>query len=155
MKVKVVTDSGDGSEPKIVEWHDDGSTIDDLDVGESKTITDDHGNEITLTRTEKGIDIEVDGENIEILHGDGESEDVIVKEHRMVKVIKADHDAEITIISKDKMDDETRAKIKKALKDSGKDVEVMFIDGSELHGEDKAGAHREVRVIKKKSDVTN
>ena len=31
----------------------------------------------------------------------------------------------------------------------------MFIDGSELHGEEKAGTHREVRVIKKKSDVTN
>ncbi len=164
MKVKVVTDSGDGSEPRVVEWHDDGTTIDDLEVGESKTITDDHGNEITLTRTEKGLEVEVEGENIELPHdkhanmvfiGDGDTEDVIIKEHKMIKVVKADHDAGVTIISKDEIDDETRAKIEKLLKESGKDVEVMFIDGSELHGEDHAGSRREVRVIKKKSDATN
>ncbi len=155
MKIKVAVD-GDAGEQKVFEWHGDGTTIDDLEVGESKTITDDDGNEITLTRTEDGLDIEVEGERIEVMHpGDADSEDTVVKEHKTVKVIKAGHDGGVTIISSDAIDEETRARLAEILKEAGKDGEILFIDGSELHGDEQAGTRREVRVIRKKTDVTN
>ena len=172
MKIEVITDDDDGKH-QVIEWHGDGTTIKDLEVGESKTITDDSGNEVTLKRTEEGLEIEVEGETIELMHEDhdididvlhdkhanvvliGDAEDVLVTEHKMIKVIEADHDAGVTIISRDAIDEETRAQIEEALKESGNDSGVMFIDGTELHGDEQAGTRREVRVIKKKVDATN
>src|SRR5210317_532163 len=109
----------DGEEHKTFEWHGDGSEIDDLEVGESKTITDDDGNEVTMTRTEDGVEIEVDGKNIElmhmgsgigadvlhekgakvVIHGEHESEDVTIEKHKSFKIIKSHDDDGITIIS--------------------------------------------------------
>ena len=174
MKIEI-TVSGDGEEHKSFEWHGDGSEIDDLEVGESKTITDDDGNEVTMTRTEDGLEIEVDGKNIElmhmgsdidvdvmhdkgtnvVIHGDHESEDVTIEKHKRVKIIKS-HDSDgVTIISSDEIDEETRARLEEILKDAGKDGTIMFIDGSELSGDEQAQRKREVRVIKKEIDVTN
>ena len=154
MKIKVAVD-GDGEESKVFEWHGDGTTIDDLEVGESKTITDDDGNEITLTRTGKGLDIEVEGEHIEVMHPGGENEDVIIEKHKKVKVIKGGRDGGITIISSDAIDEETRARLAEVLAEAGQDGEIVFIDGSEMQGDEQAGTRREVRVIRKKTDVTN
>ena len=44
MKVEIAVD---GEDHKVFEWHGDGTTLDDLEVGESKTITDDDGNVYT------------------------------------------------------------------------------------------------------------
>jgi hypothetical protein len=174
MKIEVAV-SGDGEEQEVFEWHSDGSEIDDLKIGESKTITDDDGNEITMTRTEDGMEIEVDGENIELMHmgsdidvdvlhdknakvfihGEHESEDVMVESHKSVKIVKT-HDSDgVTIISGDEIDEETRARLEEVLKDAGKDGKVMFLDGSELSGDEQAHGKHEVRIIKKKVDVTN
>ena len=174
MKIEVAV-SDEGEAHKTFEWHGDGSEIDDLEVGESKTITDDDGNEVTMTRTEDGLEIEVDGKNIElmhmgsdidvdvlhdkgtnvVIHGDHESEDVTIEKHKRVKIIKS-HDSDgVTIISSDKIDEETRARLEEVLKDAGTDGTVMFIDGSELSGDEQAQRKREVRVIKKEVDVTN
>jgi hypothetical protein len=161
MKIEVAID-GDGQDHRIFEWHGDGTTIDDLAVGESKTITDDDGNEIMLKRTEKGLEIEVEGETIDIAGLDEDHElhamdDVVVKTHadHRVKVIKTDGEMGVTIISSDALDDKTRARLEEVLKEAGKDGEIMFIDGSELGGEEQAGTRREIRVIRKKVDVTN
>jgi len=172
MKIEVAV-SGDGEEH--FEWHGDGSEIDDLEVGESKTIVDEDGNEITMTRTENGMEIEVDGENIEIMnvghdidvdvlhekganvfiHGEHESEDVKIESHKSVKIIKT-HDSDgVTIISSDEIDEETRARLEEVLKDAGKEGTVMFIDGSELSGDEQVHGKHEVRIIRKKVDVTN
>jgi hypothetical protein len=172
MKIEVAV-SGDGE--KHFEWHGDGTEIDDLEIGESKTIVDDDGNEVTMTRTEGGMQIEVDGENIELLHmgddidvdvlhdknarvfihGEHESEDVMIESHKNVKIVKT-HDSDgVTIISGDEIDEETRARLEKVLKDAGKDGKVMFLDGSELSGDEQAHGKHEVRIIKKKVDVTN
>ena len=43
----------------------------------------------------------------------------------------------------------------KVLKEAGKDGEVLFIDGSELSGDERAERKHEVRIIKKEIDVTN
>jgi len=172
MKIEVAV-SGDGEEH--FEWHGDGTEIDDLEVGESKTIVDDDGNEITMTRTEDGMEIEIDGENIELMHmghdidvdvlhekganvfihGEHGSEDVIVDGHKSVKIIKT-HDSDgVTIISSDEIDAETRARLEEVLKDAGKDGTVMFIDGSKFSGDEQAQRKHEVRVIKKEVDVTD
>ncbi len=154
MKIEVAVD-GERGEPKVFEWHGDGTTIEDLEVGESKTITDDDGNEITLTRTAEGLEIEVEGERVYVPHPAGEDEDVIVKEHKTVKVVRTDNPGGITIISSDEIDEETRARLEGVLKDAGKDGEILFIDGSELHDDRQSGSRREVRVIRKTTDVTN
>ena len=156
MKIEVVTAEGD-EKHRVFQWHGDGTAIDDLAVGETKTITDADGNEVTLKRTEDGLEIEVEGETIEVLHphGDSDAKDAVIMEHRMVKVVKAGDGADVTIISADKIDDETRAKLQEVLRASGTEGEIMFIDGSELHGHEQAGTRREVRVIKKKVDATN
>ena len=174
MKIEVAI-SGDGEEHKTFEWHGDGSEIDDLEVGESKTITDDDGNEVTMTRTEDGVEIEVDGKKIElmhmgsgigadvmhekgakvVIHGEHESEDVTIEKHKSFKIIKSHDDDGITIISGDKIDAKTRARLEEVLKDAGKDSTITFIDGSELSGDEQAHSKREVRVIRKEVDVTN
>lgn len=174
MKIEVAI-SGDGEEHKTFEWHGDGSEIDDLEVGESKTITDDDGNEVTMTRTEDGLEIEVEGKNIElmhmgsdidvdvmrdkganvVIHGEHDSEDVTIEKHKRVKIIRSHDKDGVTIISSDAIDEETRARLEEVLKDAGTDGTVMFIDGSELSGDEQAQRKREVRVIKKEFDVTN
>ena len=165
MKVEIAID-GEGDSHRVFKWHGDGTSLDDLEVGESKTITDDDGNEVTLMRTEDGLEIEVEGEKIElmnfdgefdidVLHGEHESEDVMIKGHKTIKVVKAGSADGVTIISSDSIDEETRVRIEEALKEGGKEGEVLFIDGSELSGDEQAGSKREVRVIKKKVDVTN
>jgi 23S rRNA U2552 (ribose-2'-O)-methylase RlmE/FtsJ len=99
-----------------------------------------------MTRTEDGLEIEVEGKNIELMHM-GSDIDVDVD----VMHVKDG----VTIISSDAIDEETRARLEEVLKDAGTDGTVMFIDGSELSGDEQAQRKREVRVIKKEFDVTN
>ena len=174
MKIEVEV-SGEGQGQDVFEWHGDGSEFDDLEVGESKTITGDDGNEVTVTRTEGGLEIEVEGKNIELMqlgsdfdidvlhdkdakvliHGDHDSEDITVEKHKSVKIVKSDAKESVTIISSDAIDEETRVRLEQVLKDAGKDGSIMFIDGSELSGDEQAQGKHEVRIIKKKVDVTN
>ena len=92
------------------------------------------------------IDIEIDGHD---------SDSVVVKKHKKVRMIKTASSDGVTIISGNEIDEETRAKIAEVLKEAGQDGEVMFLDGSELHGDMQAHGTREVRIIKKESNVTN
>ena len=106
-----------------------------------------------------GSDIDVDvfhdkGTNV-FIHGDHESEDVTIEKHKRVKVIKSHNSDGVTIISCDEIDEETRVRLEEVLKDAGTDGTIMFIDGSELSGDEQAQRKREVRVIKKEVDVTN
>jgi ribosome-interacting GTPase 1 len=94
------------------------------------------------------------GANV-VIHGEHDSEDVTIEKHKRVKIIRS-HDSDgVTIISSDEIDDETRARLEEVLKDAGTDGSVIFIDGSELSGDEQAQSKREVRVIKKELDVTN
>ena len=169
--IKIAVD-GDGTDHQVIEFDSQDSDFDlqDLAVGESKTLTDTGGKEVTVTRTEQGLAFDVDGETIEIdhmigdLHGeqdidiqiDGhDSDNIVIKKHKSVRMIKTDSSDGVTIISGSEIDEETRAKIAEVLKEAGQDGEVIFLDGSELHGDTQAHGTREVRIIKKESDVTN
>ena len=174
---KILTDDADG----VFEWHstDPNADFSDLEVGESKTITGDDGKEVTVTRTEEGLEFDVDGKKIQLLEfideggvtvdidvlHDGEKKhivrkihedgDVVVEKSKRVKIIKTDDAADVTIISSDAIDKETRARIEAALKDAGKDGEILFIDGSELGSDAQAHGEHDVRIIEKKVEKTN
>lgn len=169
--IKIAIDD-DTADHRVIEFDSQDSDIDlhSLAVGESKTLTDKGGQEVIVTRTEDGLEFDVEGETIElahmlsdaeveheieIIHNNHETADVIVKKHKKVHMIKTHNADGVTIISGDEIDDETRAKIESALKEAGKDGDITFIDGSELSGEEQAHGRREVRIIKKEIDVTN
>ncbi len=165
-EIKIEVD-GDDNGHRVFKFdsQDSGIDLQALEVGESRSYTDDDGNEVTVTRNEKGYEFDVAGEKIEIVdvdsddhdlkilhraHGDS---DIVVEKHHKVHVIKTEEDVGVTIISGDEIDAETRARIELVLKEAGKEGEVMFIDGSELSGDEQA--QRKVRVIKQEIDVTN
>jgi hypothetical protein len=169
--IKIAVD-GDGEDHQIIEFDSQNSDVDlqNLAVGESKTLTDTGGEEVTVTRTDNGLEFDVGGETIEIdhmpggMHGehdvnieiDGDaSGDVIVKKHKSVHMIKTDSSDGVTIISGNEIDTDTRARIEEVLKDAGADGDVMFIDGSELKDDMQAHEKREVRIIKKEISETN
>ena len=141
--IKIAVDDEAGAQ-KEYSWHSDDADLDlqNLDVGESRTMTDDSGNDVTVTRTEKGLEFDIEGEKIEIMDFDQDG-DITVD---IVKGGGDHHD--VTIISANEISDETRAKIKEALGDE----DVMFIDGSEMSGDEIVHEKHEVRIIKKKSD---
>ena len=163
--IKVVTDDADD----VFEWHstDPAADFSDLEIGESKTITGDDGNEVTVTRTEEGFEFDVDGKKIELMEfmDDGnvtvdidvvhDGDDVVIEKSKNVRIIKTDDAAAVTIISSDAIDDETREKLKAVLKDAGTDGEVVFIDGGELAGDAGAHSKHDIRIISKKVETTN
>jgi hypothetical protein len=175
--IKILTDDADGE----FEWHstDPNADFSDLGVGESKTITGDDGKVATVTRTEDGLVFDMDGKkiqmmefvddgnvtvDIDVLHdGDGkhsvhkihEDGKVIIEKSKSVKIIKTDDAADVTIISSDAIDEETRARIEAVLKDAGKDGEILFIDGGELGDDAQAHGEHDVRIIRKKVEKTN
>ncbi|RZV39246.1 MAG: hypothetical protein EX272_00950 [Chromatiales bacterium] len=166
-EIKIAVD-GDAGDHKVLRFDsaDSDLDIDNMAVGESQVITDSDGNEVTVLRTEDGLEIDVEGEKIEIgglhddhefamLHGTHDVDDIIVEKHKQVRVIKSHDTNGVTIITGDEIDADTRAALEKVLRDAGKDGEIVFIDGSELGGGEQVHGKREVRVIKKEIDVTN
>lgn len=166
-EIKIAVD-GDDSGHQVFHFDSQDSDLDlhDMAVGETQVVTDGDGREVSVSRTEDGFTFDVEGETIDIaglhgehevavLHGNHDIEDVSIEKHRKVRVIKTSKDNGVTIISTDDIDDATRAQLEKVLKDAGKDGEVVFIDGSELDGDEQAHSMREVRIIKKEIDVTN
>lgn len=166
-EIKIAVE-GDGTAHREFHFDSQDSDIDleGLAVGESELITDSEGNEVKVMRTENGFEFDVEGEKIEIagmhgkhdfamLHKAHDGEDVVVEKHKKVRMIKTTGGDGVTIISGDEIDDATRAELEKILQDAGKEGDVVFIDGSELHGDEQAHGVREVHIIKKEIDATN
>ncbi len=163
-QIKIAVD-GEGTDHQFIEFDSSDSDIDlqSLEVGESKTLTDTGGKEVTVTRTKKGLEFDVEGEIIEFdhmpggMHGEHDI-DIKIDDRKMLKeihVIKTDSSDGVTIISGNEIDADTRAKITEVLKDAGEDGEVMFLDGSELKDDAQAHEGHEVRIIKKEFNETN
>jgi hypothetical protein len=146
-KIVIKTDGGEGG---TFEWvsHDANADFSALEVGESKNVKGDDGKEVTVTRTEKGLEFDIEGKKIEMPHF-GDDGGVVVDKSHNVKIIRAESSDGVTIISTSEIGDKTRAKLEKVLQEAGTEGDVTFIDGSELHGDEQAGVH----VIKKKVKV--
>lgn len=152
-EIRIAVD-GDDSAHRVIRFDSRDSDLDlqEMAVGESKVVTDSDGNKVTVLRTEDGIEFDLEGENIELFDLHGEHG---IANHKQVRMIKTQDAHSVTIISGDEINEATRAALEKVLKDAGKDGDVLFIDGSELHGDEQAHGVREVRIIKKELDATN
>ena len=149
-EIKIAIDGEDATH-RVFRFDSQDSDVDlqALEVGESEVITDSDGNEVKVLRTENGFEFDVEGEKIEIagLHGEHDfamlhkahdDDDVVIKKHKQVRMIKTNDAHGVTIISGDEIDEETRAELERVLKKAGKDGEIVFIDGSELKGDQQA-----------------
>ena len=167
-EIRVEIDSDDNGQSVFkFDSQDSGVDLYELEVGESRTYTDDDGNNVTVMRNEDGFEFDVAGEKIvvadvmhdehdlKMLHLAHEGENIVVEKHHKVHMVETTDDAGVTIISGNEIDADTRARIEKVLKDAGNDGEILFIDGSELSGDERAERKHEVRIIKKEIDVTN
>ncbi len=126
----------------------------DMQIGENRSVVDESGRTILITRQEDGYDFNVDGKTIEVpsLHGDystwvsNDMTDVDVEVHatgaHQMMMMGDDADG-IFIISGKPLDASTQASIRAVLQSAGHDTEVQFIDGGHTSGE------RHVKVIKK------
>lgn len=174
MEIKIVVDGDGADQPNVVSWSSDGEDLENLAVGESRTISSGSGNDVVVTKTESGMEFNVNGETVVVPdmgeHGmhmafvdadgvhsmDGDIDVEVMAlggdETVDVRVMKAGTHATpahapdgVTIISGTALDDSVRESIKSVLISAGVDDEVRFIDGSE------DGNH--VRVIKKRVEV--
>lgn len=146
---------------------DAGIDLYELEVGETRTYTDDDGNDVNVTRNKDSFEFEVAGDEIivadlmhdehdlRLLHLAHEGEELAIEKHHKVHMVETDVDAGVTIISGDEIDVDTRARIEQVLKEADKDGEIVFVDSSDLSGDEGADRKHEVRIIKKQINVTN
>ncbi len=133
--------------------------VDSLEVGDSQTVTLDDGTELVIKRTESGVSLNYDGEDIDLMdhksfsfataHGQGHANVVVAGGEKKVKVIAGaggenvffstgDHDVswvdindgnKVVISGLDDIDDDAKARIEALLAELGIDKEVSFRKG--------------------------
>lgn len=148
IELKVVK-SGDGSD-HTVHWSGDGSALEALEVGESKTLE----GGVVVTRTDDGMSFNINGETIDVPHmsdhpsttafrmnGDHNVEIIDGGPHMAVRAHSL-HDG-IMIASGEAIDETTQETIRSVLASAGYDADVRFIDRGSLHA-------RHVTVIKER-----
>jgi hypothetical protein len=167
----MVSDDGSGDD-KEIHWISDDLDLDDLSVGESKTITGESGREVTVTRTDDGMQFDIEGETVMVpdmgahgthmafVNGGGDPGDIDVRVMKMdgvhenidievmgdgAHMMQAHHPDGVTIISATPLDDSVKESIRSVLISAGNNEEVTFIDGS--------GDGKQVRVIKKHIEI--
>lgn len=155
-KIKVMVVDGHGSEGVNfkIDSDDLGFNLEDMQEGETRSIVDEDGRSILITRTSEGFKFDIDGKTIEMpmLAGghdavwisDGGDMDVDITMMGGAGFISAEEFDGVTVLSSKPIDDVTREGIKSLLGSSGHSGEVNFIDtDGGLHGE------HEVRIIRK------
>ncbi len=173
-KIKIaVSDNGSDEQTFVFDSQHAGFDLQSMLVGESRSVTDRNGTTADVRRTAGGFELDLGGKTIELpdiqvhegMHGEHEVEMLIDSEDgdvgkdvtkvRKLKVVKSGSADGITIISGNEIDTATRKRLAEALEDAGHKGEIMYIDDENHEGEHQAGAKREVRIIRKKVDVTN
>ena len=140
MAVEVIAgDSGEGVS-FFLNSDDLGFDLDELQVGETRSVVNESGQSILITRNEDGFSFNVDGETIEMKdfdHADGDGihwvskdgdEDVNVHVIRDVRVEALHEQSGTVIFSPQPIDATTQQAIKSLLESSGYDSDVQFID---------------------------
>jgi hypothetical protein len=145
MQIKVMV-AGDGSdEASAVHWssHDMDFDMQDLAVGETRTIESEAGKTVTIARAEEGFSIDVDGKTIMMpdlgAHGthmafvsEGAIHEAIdIDVDSDVRVMKVHRPEGVTIVSGKPLDQSVKDSIRSVLISAGNNEEITFIDGSQ------------------------
>lgn len=161
-EMELAINDGNGDDVVIrINSRDDGFNLQDMQLGESRSINTVDGKPALVTRVADGYQFDVDGRKISMPLMEHEGTGEHHKNVHIVRHIKngpAGHADGVTIISPTPLDDATRTSIESALSAAGLN-EVRFIDidttGSEPHGmAPRLGEGQEV-IIRKKLHVTN
>lgn len=172
-KLQIAIDDGTGDGQLFIDM-DGGATgidLDDLQLGETRSLVDSQGRPILITRTGDGFELNVDGKQIElpnIDHPPGSSwapdhdTDIDVDVTRELRIERVSGANGVTIISGKTIDEATRSGIRALLLSSGYDSEVIFVDGNNAamqiygtHNADQAEVRRHVKIISKEISATN
>ena len=141
MKVMLVGDGGE--ETSDVSWSSDHLDFDmqDLAVGESRTIENEDGQTVIITRAEAGFDVDVDGNTVRMpdigaheMHMASVGDRVIHEEidvDSSMHVMKSHHPQGVTIVSEQPLDQSVQDSIRSVLISAGNNEDVTFIDGSQ------------------------
>ncbi|MEM7433395.1 MAG: hypothetical protein AAF351_15840 [Pseudomonadota bacterium] len=131
MAIAVVDDNSNGGEPTRIEINSDDLDFDifEMQEGETKSIVDENGRSILITRAADGLNLNIDGKDIEVpLFGEaGEYEHDVVK-HKIVKHEMHGGPDSTMIISAKPIDEVTQQAIQQLLESAGYDSGVEFID---------------------------
>lgn len=153
-KIAIAEDDGNGEVMLDLDSDDLGFDLQDMQEGETRSIIDESGRSILITRGAKGYKFDVDGKTIEMPlfaseHGsmwvdDGYNEDVEIHMMGEGDFVSTGDFSGVSIISSEPIDDVTQEGIKALLASSGHSGDVKFIDTSD-------GPHgmHEVRIITK------
>ena len=156
MKIQVVVDDEDGGDAVHMSLDSDdlGFDLHDMQEGETRSVVDESGRSILVTREAKGFKFDINGKTIEMpmmveedgamWMGDEDGENVKFHVLRDAAFISEDELNGVTILSSQPIDDVTREGIKSLLTSSGHSGDVNFIDTS-----DESGGPHKVRFIKK------
>lgn len=164
MKIEVIIAEDGAGETTRFSWSGADADFDmqDMQVGESRSIIDDSGRAVLITRETDGFKLDVDGKTIMLpempemgMHDthmafvDGEDMDIDVQVIGHGDFTMSGGPEGVTIITNAALDESTKASIRAVLQSAGRDDEVAFIDGS--GGSD--GKH--VKIIRKHVEIVN
>jgi len=164
MKFEIIVAEDGADESTKIHWSSDNADFDmqDMQVGESRSIVDDEGRAILITRAADGFKMDIDGKTIELPelpgmgpHGahmafvDGGDMDIDVQVIGAGDFTTSGGPEGVTVITDEALDESTKASIRAVLQSAGRDDEVTFIDGS--GGSD--GKH--VKIIRKHVEMVN
>ena len=153
-EIAIADDDGTGEVMLNLDSDDLGFNLHDMQEGETRSIVDESGRSILITREAEGFKFDVDGRTIKMplfgsehgamWVGDGAGEDVRIHVMRDAEFVSNGSFDGVHIISSDPIDDVTQEGIKALLISAGHSGDVKFIDTSD-------GPHgmHEVRIIKK------
>ena len=163
MKFEVIVAEDGADETTSFSWSGADTDFDmqDMQVGESRSIIDESGQSVLITRETDGIKIDVDGKTIMMpempgigAHGasmafvDGGDMDIDVQVIGHGGFMTSGGPEGVTIITDEALDESTKASIEAVLQSAGRDDKVTFIDGSGgADGEHATIIRKRVEVI--------
>lgn len=157
--IAIDDDSGHGMVELNLDSDQMGFNLHDMQEGESRSIVDESGRAVLITRKADGFKVDIDGKTIDLpmigdAHGavfvDGDyGEDFDMHVVHGTEFVTADSSDGVTIVSGNAIDDTTRESIRSVLMSAGHSGDVEFIDAADMKG----GMHK-VKVIKKEVEVT-
>lgn len=159
VEVKVVVEGDVSADGSAIHWSSDEMDFDlqDLAVGETRSIDSESGQPVTVTRGKNGYTFDIDGQSV-VMPDIGEQ----TAHMAFIETDDMDHDIDVqiigdghatgphpadgvTIISSKPLDASVRESIKSVLISAGNDDQVTFIDGSD--------DNQRVMFMKKKVEI--